>query len=75
MHALKGGAGIGAPKAAVAYPAALSLVAIPVMLRGMPAKPETGSSGLEMSGLALRLLTWYGLRPDCSADLEGDIEV
>ena len=36
----------------VLYPAALIFVPMPVMLRGIAAKPETGSSGLWMSGAA-----------------------
>ena len=45
---------------------------MPVMLRGMAAKPETGSAGLEISGSAFRGLTWYGLRPLCSAERLGE---
>ena len=48
---------------AVEYPAAASLVAIPVMFRGIPAKPDTGSNGFEISIAAFSALTWYGWRP------------
>ena len=40
------------PAMKVLYPAALIFVPMPVMLRGIAAKPETGSSGLWMSGAA-----------------------
>jgi hypothetical protein len=39
------------------HPAAASFVAIPVMLRGTPAYPETGSAGLEISIAAFSALT------------------
>jgi len=45
---------------------------MPVMLRGIAAKPETGSAGFEMSGSALSGLTWYGFRPLCSAERLGE---
>ena len=40
------------PNAAVEYPAAAILVAIPVILRGMAANPEMGSSRFEIDGSA-----------------------
>ena len=52
------------PNIAVENPAAESFEAIPVMLRGIPANPETGSSGSEISIAAFRALTWCGCRPD-----------
>lgn len=51
------------PKKYVVYPTALSWEASPVMFRGMPAKPETGSAGLYMDGASFIGLTWKGLRP------------
>ena len=33
---------------------------------------RTGSAGFEISGAALSGLTWYGLRPLCSADRLGE---
>jgi hypothetical protein len=59
------------PNAAVTYPAAAIFVAMPVMLRGMAAKPETGSDRFEISAALLSALTWYGWRPDCSAERVG----
>ena len=59
------------PKKAVWYPAAFILVAIPVMLRGIAANPDTGSAGFEMDGAAFSTFTWTGRRPDCRLDREG----
>ena len=56
----------------VRYPAAASLVAIPVMLRAMPAMPDTGSRGLYALGSVLTTLTWMGLRPDWMLDRVGE---
>ena len=41
------------PHMCVLYPAAAIFMAIPVMLRGIAAMPETGSAGLKISGPAL----------------------
>jgi hypothetical protein len=57
---------------AVEYPAAASFVAIPVMFRGIPANPETGSSGFEISMAAFSALTWYGWRPLWIAERVGE---
>ena len=38
---------------------------MPVIARGMPAKPLTGSAALCTAGSALMWLTWTGSRPDC----------
>ena len=46
--------------------------AMPVMLRGMPAKPETGSEGFHARTPVLRELTRSGLRPVCSAHRAGE---
>ena len=46
------------PNAAVLYPAAASLVAIPVMFRGTAAKPETGSLVFATVGSRLSGFTW-----------------
>ena len=60
------------PKPAVRYPAAAILVAMPVMLRGIAAKPDTGSSALLIEGSAFSGLTWKGFLPDCRADRVGE---
>ncbi len=41
------------PNMCVLYPAAAIFIAMPVMLRGIAAMPETGSAGLKISGPAL----------------------
>lgn len=55
---------------AVWYPASSIFDPSPVIDRGTPAYPESGSAGFEISIAALRTLTWMGLRPDCTADLQ-----
>lgn len=41
------------------------------MLRGMPAKPATGSAGLWHAASRFSTFTCMGRRPDCSADRDG----
>ena len=41
----------------VLYPPSFILAAMPVMLRGMAAKPDTGSLGFEILGAAFSTLT------------------
>jgi hypothetical protein len=50
----------------------LSFVAMPVMLRGTPWKPLTGSSGFDCPMSLLSTFTMYGERPVCSADRVGE---
>ena len=60
------------PTKCVRKPDAAIFVAMPVMFRGMAAKPETGSERLEISAAEFSALTWYGWRPDCSAERVGE---
>ena len=45
---------------------------MPVMFRGMAAKPETGSAGFHVSGPMLRTLTCTGKRPDWRHERVGE---
>ena len=60
------------PTWCVLYPAARIFVAMPVMFRGIPAKPETGSAALRTSAGLLRMLTCVGRRPDCRLERVGE---
>ena len=42
------------------------------MLRGMPAKPETGSCGFTSVSGSLPVFTWIGLRPVWKLEREGE---
>ena len=42
-----------------------------VMLRGTPAKPETGSCLFQMAMSSLSTFTWYGRRPLCTDERVG----
>ena len=61
------------PNMCVLYPAAAIFIAMPVMLRGIAAMPETGSAGLKISGPALSGFCGHAHPSSCmrrSADRE-----
>ena len=56
----------------VSHPAVLSLAAKPVILRGIPAKPDIGSAGLMVVGSSLWKETCTGSLPLCSDARDGE---
>ena len=50
----------------------LSIFATPVMLRGIPAQPDSGSAGLEMSGSVSQVSTCGGSRPLSTLARDGE---
>ena len=57
------------PNMCVLYPAAAIFMAMPVMLRGIAAMPETGSAGLKISGPALSGFCGHAHPSSCGGQL------
>ena len=60
------------PLCTVLYPTPASFFAMVDMLRGMPAKPDTGSAGFHSVSASLPVFTCMQLRPVRTEEREGE---